>query len=179
MTIKLYKYHGDNRKIEKSIELVQTISNATVVETMDIINPVIILEVDQTFSSVISFNYINKDGGRTVLFTKSIYIINSSFMPTDVINKNIKIKSGESSFSIKLNQKYDEQYKDLSLISIKEGSNPITDFSKDEQNANEIIVTTSPITSDKTIIVSINSKEIEIQISILKTKKHKELIFLK
>ena len=82
-------------------------------------------------------------------------------MPTDVINKNIKIKSGESSFSIKLNQKYDEQYKDLSLISIKEGSNPITDFSKDEQNANEIIVRTSPITSDKTIIVSINSKEIE------------------
>ena len=121
-------------------------------------------------NNVISFKYIDKDGGRTDLFTKSIYIINSSFMPTDVINKNIKIKSGESSFSIKLNQKYDEQYKDLSLISIKEGSNPITDFSKDEQNANEIIVTTSPITSDKTIIVSINSKEIEIQISILKCK---------
>ena len=36
MTIKLYKYHGDNRKIEKSLDLVQTISNATVVETMDI-----------------------------------------------------------------------------------------------------------------------------------------------
>ena len=58
MTIKLYKYHGDNRKIEKSLDLVQTISNATVVETMDIINPVIILEVDQTFASVVSFNYI-------------------------------------------------------------------------------------------------------------------------
>ena len=58
MTIKLYKYHGDNRKIEKSLDLVQTISNATVVESMDIIDPVIILEVDQTFSSVISFNYI-------------------------------------------------------------------------------------------------------------------------
>ena len=77
MTIKLYKYHGDNRKIEKSLDLVQTISNATVVETMDIINPVIILEVDQTFASVISFNYIYIQDLKRYYYVNHIEIISN------------------------------------------------------------------------------------------------------
>ena len=80
MTIKLYKYHGDNRKIEKSIELVQTISNATVVEIMDIINPVIILEVDQTFASVISFNYIYIQDLKRYYYVNNIEIMSNGYI---------------------------------------------------------------------------------------------------
>ena len=80
MTIKLYKYHGDNRKIEKSLDLVQTISNATVVETMDIINPVIILEVDQTFASVISFNYIYIQDLKRYYYVNNIEIMSNGYI---------------------------------------------------------------------------------------------------
>ena len=80
MTIKLYKYHGDNRKVEKSLDLVQTISNATVVESMDIINPVIILEVDQTFASVISFNYIYIQDLKRYYYVNNIEIMSNGYI---------------------------------------------------------------------------------------------------
>ena len=80
MTIKLYKYHGDNRKIEKPIELVQTINNATIVESMDIINPVIILEVGQTFASVVSFNYIYIQDLKRYYYVNNIEIMSNGYI---------------------------------------------------------------------------------------------------
>ena len=57
MTIKTYRFLGDSRKIDKSLTLVKTYSNADIVGNMDIQSPIISLQLD-SFTEVINFNYI-------------------------------------------------------------------------------------------------------------------------
>lgn len=57
MTIKTYRFLGDSRKIDKTLTLVKTYSNADIVGNMDIQSPIISLQLD-SFTDVINFNYI-------------------------------------------------------------------------------------------------------------------------
>ena len=57
MTIKTYRFLGDSRKIDKTLKLVKTYSNADIVGNMDIQSPIISLQLD-SFTEVINFNYI-------------------------------------------------------------------------------------------------------------------------
>ena len=57
MTIKTYRFLGDSRKIDKTLTLVKTYSNADIVGNMDIQSPIISLQLD-SFTEVINFNYI-------------------------------------------------------------------------------------------------------------------------
>lgn len=114
MTIKLYKYYGDNRKINKSLELIKTISSATVVESMDIIDPVIILELDSTFDSVISFNYIYIQDLKRYYYVNNIEIMNNGFLKIqchvdvlktyskDILNSTQYIKRQQHKCSVQL-----------------------------------------------------------------------------
>lgn len=57
MTIKTYRFLGDSRKVDKTLQDVSTYSNATIVGDMSIQNPTILLQLD-SFTDVINFNYI-------------------------------------------------------------------------------------------------------------------------
>lgn len=57
MTIKTYRFLGDSRKIDKTLTLVRTYSNADIVGDMSIQSPIISLQLD-SFTDVINFNYI-------------------------------------------------------------------------------------------------------------------------
>ena len=57
MTIKTYRFLGDSRKIDKTLTLVKTYSNADIVVNMDIQSPIISLQLD-SFTDVINFNYL-------------------------------------------------------------------------------------------------------------------------
>ena len=57
MTIKTYKFSGDSRKIDKTLTLVKTYSNAEIVGNMSVQTPTISLQLD-SFTDVINFNYI-------------------------------------------------------------------------------------------------------------------------
>lgn len=57
MTIKTYRFLGDSRKIDKTLTLVKTYSNADIVGDMSIQTPIISLQLD-SFTDVINFNYI-------------------------------------------------------------------------------------------------------------------------
>lgn len=57
MTIKTYRFLGDSRKIDKTLTLVGTYSNADIVGDMSIQSPIISLQLD-SFTDVINFNYI-------------------------------------------------------------------------------------------------------------------------
>lgn len=57
MTIKTYRFSGDSRKIDKTLTLVKTYSNAEIVGNMSVQTPTISLQLD-SFTDVINFNYI-------------------------------------------------------------------------------------------------------------------------
>lgn len=57
MTIKTYRFLGDSRKIDKTLTLVGSYSNADIVGDMSIQSPIISLQLD-SFNDVINFNYI-------------------------------------------------------------------------------------------------------------------------
>ena len=57
MTIKTYRFLGDSRKVDKTLKLVETYSNADIVGDMSIQSPIISLQLD-SFTDVINFNYI-------------------------------------------------------------------------------------------------------------------------
>ena len=80
MTIKLYKYNGDSRKVKKTLDSVQTISNATVITSMNIIDPVIILDMDMNFNAISSFNYVYITELKRYYFVKNIEILENGFL---------------------------------------------------------------------------------------------------
>lgn len=57
MTIKTYRFLGDSRKVDKTLILVETYSNANIVGDMNIQTPTISLQLD-SFTDVINFNYV-------------------------------------------------------------------------------------------------------------------------
>jgi len=57
MTIKTYQFLGDSRKVDKTLKLVETYSNAEIVGDMSVQSPIISLQLD-SFNDVINFNYV-------------------------------------------------------------------------------------------------------------------------
>lgn len=114
MTIKLYKYNGDSRKVNKELNSVQTISNANIISAMNIIDPVIILEMDMTFDAIRSFNYLYITELKRYYYVNNIEILENGFLKischvdvlktyaTDILNSTQYIKRQENKCSVQL-----------------------------------------------------------------------------
>lgn len=114
MTIKLYKYNGDSRKVNKTLNSVQTISNANVITSMNIIDPVIVLDMDMAFDAIGSFNYIYIADLKRYYFVTNIEILENGFLKvychidvlktyaTDILNSTQYIKRQEHKCTFQL-----------------------------------------------------------------------------
>ena len=114
MTIKLYKYNGDNRKVDKDLNIVQTISNANVITSMNIIDPVIVLDMDMSFDAIRSFNYIYIADLKRYYYVTNIEILENGFLKvnchidvlktyaSDILNSTQYIKRQEHKCSFQL-----------------------------------------------------------------------------
>ena len=119
MTIKLYKYNGDSRKVNKTLNSVQTISNANVILSMNIIDPIIVLDIDMDFNAINSFNYIYITELKRYYFVTNIEILENGFIKIychidvlktyadDILNSTQYIKRQENKCTFQL---ADSQY---------------------------------------------------------------------
>ena len=85
MTIKTYRFLGDSRKIDKTITLVSTYSNAVIVGDMSIQAPTILLQLD-SFTDVINFNYIQIPELR-----RYYYVVDSSIRGDGFVQLQCKV----------------------------------------------------------------------------------------
>lgn len=79
MTIKTYRFLGDSRKVDKTLTLVETYSNAEIVGDMIIQSPTISLQLD-SFTDVINFNYIYIPELRRYFYVKNSTIREDGFV---------------------------------------------------------------------------------------------------
>lgn len=79
MTIKTYRFLGDSRKVDKTLTLVETYSNAKIVGDMIIQSPTISLQLD-SFTDVINFNYIYIPELRRYYYVKNSTIREDGFV---------------------------------------------------------------------------------------------------
>lgn len=79
MTIKTYRFLGDSRKVDKTLTLVETYSNAEIVGDMIIQSPTISLQLD-SFTDVINFNYIYIPELRRYYYVKNSTIREDGFV---------------------------------------------------------------------------------------------------
>lgn len=79
MTIKTYKFLGDSRKVDKTLTLVETYSNAEIVGDMIIQSPTISLQLD-SFTDVVNFNYIYIPELRRYYYVKNSTIREDGFV---------------------------------------------------------------------------------------------------
>lgn len=84
MTIKTYRFLGDSRKIDKTLTLVETYSDAKIVGDMIIQSPTISLQLD-SFTDVIDFNYIYIPELRRYYYVKSSTIREDGFVQIQCI----------------------------------------------------------------------------------------------
>ena len=147
MTIKLYKYNGDNRKVDKDLNIVQTISNANVITSMNIIDPVIVLDMDMSFDAIRSFNYIYITDLKRYYYVTNIEILENGFLKvychidvlktysSDILNSTQYIKRQEHKCTFQL---ADSEY------NIKANRNlTIKNFGSDIIQPNEYFILTT------------------------------------
>ena len=79
MTIKTYRFLGDSRKVDKTLTLVETYSNAEIVGDMIIQSPTISLQLD-SFTDAINFNYIYIPELRRYYYVKNSTIREDGFV---------------------------------------------------------------------------------------------------
>lgn len=79
MTIKTYRFLGDSRKVDKTLTLVETYSNAEIVGDMIIQSPTISLQLD-SFTDVINFNYVYIPELRRYYYVKNSTIREDGFV---------------------------------------------------------------------------------------------------
>lgn len=79
MTIKTYRFLGDSRKVDKTLTLVDTYSNADIVGDMSIQSPIISLQLD-SFDDVINFNYIRIPELRRYYYVENSTIREDGFV---------------------------------------------------------------------------------------------------
>ena len=79
MTIKTYRFLGDSRKVDKTLTLVKTYSNAEIVGDMNIQSPTISLQLDG-FTDIVNFNYIEIPELRRFYYVESSTIREDGFV---------------------------------------------------------------------------------------------------
>ena len=78
INLDLYKFNGDTRKVDKSLTLVHQYTGCEIIEDMDIIDPIITLDVSGFVD--LGFNYLFIPELGRYYFVKKIVALNNGFI---------------------------------------------------------------------------------------------------